>query len=406
MHLQDVSNKGKENMLNVNFDKCTGCGACIQRCPKGCISWKEKEFGFRYPKIEKENCVNCGLCEKVCPIEKELTILDEQKAYAVVHKNSEIVAKSTSGGAFTALANFVFAQNGVVYGAAMTDEMQVVHIRTENKNDFAKLRSSKYIQSSTGSTYKLVEQDLKQGKMVLYSGTPCQIDGVKCFLGKNYENLYTADIVCHGVGSQAYFDKYMDFAKERYGKIKALRFRSKEYSGWSCGGVVVVVDSTDHLKEKKIPYRDFDNYYYSYFLSGDIYRKCCYSCKYANTKRVGDFSLGDYWGVEALKLNLHTQNGCSLLLVNNKRAMKMLNILTELDKVETTIEQAAHCNKQLNEPSRMPENRERRIEEFETLTGEQIQKIYLKTHRKTVAKGKLKALIPYKLKLLIRSKRK
>ena len=301
-------------------------------------------------------------------------------------------------------ADTIFSQGGVVYGAAMLNDMQVKHIRTENRTAFAELRSSKYLQSDTGTTYQMVEQDLKQGRVVLYSGTPCQIDGLKCFLRKEYENLYTADIVCHGVGSQAYFDKYMEFAKERYGKIKVLRFRSKEYAGWSCGGGVVVVGTSN--SEKKIPYRDFDNYYYSYFLSGDIYRKCCYSCKYANTKRVGDFSLGDYWGVEALNLPLQTENGCSLLLVNNERAEKLLETIVDLDKVETTIEQAAHCNKQLNEPSRLPESRQKRIEEYESMSGQQIQKVYLKTHRKTVVKGKLKALMPYKLKLLIRSKRK
>ncbi len=391
-------------MFAINYENCTGCDACVQRCPKQCISWATKEFDFRYPRVDEATCINCGLCEKVCPIDKELKVPTAQKAYAAVHKDSSVLEKSTSGGAFTALADTIFSQGGVVYGAAMLNDMQVKHIRTENRTAFAELRSSKYLQSDTGTTYQMVEQDLKQGKVVLYSGTPCQIDGLKCFLRKEYENLYTADIVCHGVGSQAYFDRYMEFAKERYGKIKALRFRSKEYAGWSCGGVVVVVGTSN--SEKKIPYRDFDNYYYSYFLSGDIYRKCCYSCKYANTKRVGDFSLGDYWGVEALNLPLQTENGCSLLLVNNERAEKLLETIVDLDKVETTIEQAAHCNKQLNEPSRLPESRQKRIEEYVSMSGQQIQKVYLKTHRRTVAKGKLKALMPYKLKLLIRSKRK
>lgn len=391
-------------MLTIDYEKCTGCGACVQRCPKQCISWTTKEFGFRYPKIDKDTCINCGLCEKVCPIDEALTVPLEQKAYAAVHKDSEVLAKSTSGGAFTALADAIFAHKGVVYGAAMMDGMQVKHIRAEDKSSFEDLRSSKYLQSDTGTTYQCVERDLKQGKAVLYSGTPCQIDGLKYFLGKNYENLYTVDIVCHGIGSQHYFDKYMDFAKERYGKIKALRFRSKEYAGWSCGGGVVVVDSSDCLK--KIPYRDFDNYYYAYFLSGDIYRKCCYSCKYANTKRVGDFSLGDYWGIEALNLPLKTEKGCSLLLVNNARAGKLLSTITELDKVETTIEQAAHCNKQLNEPSKLPERRQKRIEEFESMSGQQIQKAYLQTHRKTVMKGKLKAWVPYRIRLFIRRHRR
>lgn len=391
-------------MLTVDYEKCTGCGACVQRCPKRCISWTEREFGFRYPQIDKDACVNCGQCEKVCPIDKALEVSAEQKAYAAVHKDDEVLAKSTSGGAFTAIADAVFAQGGIVYGAAMLDGMQVKHIRTSGKDDFEGLRSSKYLQSDTGTTYQMVEQDLKQGKTVLYSGTPCQIDGLKNFLGKDYENLYTVDIVCHGVGSQAYFDKYMDYARERYGKIKALRFRSKEYAGWSCGGVVVVVDSSDCLK--KIPYRDFDNYYYSYFLSGDIYRKSCYSCKYANTNRVGDFTLGDYWGVEALNLPLQTKNGCSLLLVNNRHAMLLLDEIESLDRVETTVEQAAHCNKQLNAPSKLMDSRQNRIGEYESMSGQQIQKEYLKNHRKTVVKGQLKALMPYKLKMLIRSARK
>lgn len=393
-------------MLTVDYEKCTGCGACVQRCPKRCISWTQREFGFRYPQIDKDACVNCGLCEKVCPTDKALEVPVEQKVYAAVHKDTEVLAKSTSGGAFTAIADAIFAQGGIVYGAAMLDDMQVKHIRTTGKDDFEGLRSSKYLQSDTGTTYQMVEQDLKQGKFVLYSGTPCQIDGLKNFLGKDYETLYTVDIVCHGVGSQAYFDKYMDFARERYGKIKALRFRSKEYAGWSCGGVVVVVvvDSSDCLK--KIPYRDFDNYYYSYFLSGDIYRKSCYSCKYANTNRVGDFTLGDYWGVEALNLPLQTENGCSLLLVNNQHAMQLLDEIESLDRVETTVEQAAHCNKQLNAPSKLMDSRQNRIGEYESMSGQQIQKEYLKNHRKTVVKGQLKALMPYKLKLLIRSARK
>ena len=391
-------------MLTVDYEKCTGCGACVQCCPKRCISWTQREFGFRYPQIDKDACVNCGLCEKVCPIDKALEVSAEQKAYAAVHKDDEVLAKSTSGGAFTAIADAIFAQGGIVYGVAMLDGMRVKHIRTSGKDDFEGLRSSKYLQSDTGTTYQMVEQDLKQGKTVLYSGTPCQIDGLKNFLGKDYENLYTADIVCHGVGSQAYFDKYMDYARERYGKIKALRFRSKEYAGWSCGGGVVVVDSSDCLK--KIPYRDFDNYYYSYFLSGDIYRKSCYSCKYANTNRVGDFTLGDYWGVEALNLPLQTENGCSLLLVNNQHAMQLLDEIESLDRVETTVEQAAHCNKQLNAPSKLMDSRQNRIGEYESMSGQQIQKEYLKNHRKTVVKGQLKALMPYKLKLLIRSARK
>ena len=382
--------------MTVDFEKCTGCGACVQSCPKQCISWTEGEFRFKYPQIDKDICVNCGICEKVCPIDKVLQTPTTQKAYAAVHKDYQVLAKSTSGGAFTAIADAVFAQDGIVYGVAMMDNMQVKHIRTSNKEEFAVLRSSKYLQSDTGNTYQMVEQDLKEGKTVLYSGTPCQIDGLRHFLGKPYERLYTVDIVCHGVGSQAYFDKYLDFARKRYGNIKTLRFRSKEYVGWSCGGgVVVVTGSSDCLK--KIPYRDFDNYYYAYFLSGDIYRKSCYSCKYANMKRVGDFSLGDYWGVEKLHLPLNTFNGCSLLVVNSDKATKFLSKIETMNIKETRVDEAISQNEQLKHPSRLPDSRKERIKEFELLTGTQIERVYLSKYRKRYLKGLVKSLIPYKL---------
>jgi len=387
--------------MTVDFEKCTGCGACVQSCPKQCISWTEGEFRFKYPQIDKDICVNCGICERVCPIDKVLQTPTTQKAYAAVHKDYQVLAKSTSGGAFTAIADAVFAQDGIVYGVAMMDNMQVKHIRTSNKEEFAVLRSSKYLQSDTGNTYQMVEQDLKQGKTVLYSGTPCQIDGLRHFLGKPYERLYTVDIVCHGVGSQAYFDKYLDFARKRYGNIKTLRFRSKEYVGWSCGGgVVVVTGSSDCLK--KIPYRDFDNYYYAYFLSGDIYRKSCYSCKYANMKRVGDFSLGDYWGVEKLHLPLNTFNGCSLLVVNSDKATKFLSKIETMNIKETRVDEAISQNEQLKHPSRLPDSRKERIKEFELLTGTQIERVYLSKYRKRYLKGLVKSLIPYKLKVIIR----
>lgn len=397
---------GGLQMITINIDKCTGCGACVQRCPQNCIGWESGEFGFRYPQIDASKCIRCGLCDKVCPIESVIATPTGQKVYAAVHKDPDILAKSTSGGAFSAIADAIFAMGGVVYGAAMQADMKVEHICVEDVCALNRLRGSKYVQSDVRNTYQQAEADLKQGKIVLYSGTPCQIDGLKHYLGKEYDNLYTVDIVCHGVGAQAYFGKYMEFARKRYGGIQELRFRSKEFSGWSCGGGVVVSTPAGSEAPKKIPYRDFDNYYYSYFLSGDIYRKSCYTCQYANTNRPGDFTLGDYWGVEALRLPLNTAGGCSLMLVNSDRANKLLRNIQSLNLAETTLDQATRCNGQLKAPSKMSSKRERLAMEFADRTGEEIQKMYLKGNKKYVVRGIIKALIPYRLKVVARSFRK
>lgn len=392
-------------MLTVNYEKCTGCGACVQRCPAQCISWTGKEFGFRYPQIDESACVHCGLCEQVCPIEFPVITPLHQKVYAAVHKDPEILKKSTSGGAFTAIADCILTHGGVVYGAAMMENMQVKHIRVDDRNGLAALRGSKYVQSDTAATYQQAEDDLKRGKAVLYSGTPCQVDGLKRFLKKDYENLYTVDMICHGIASQSYFDRFMDFARKKYGNVQAIYFRGKEFSGWSVNGAVVAA-LPGGQGERHYPFFNSDNYYFSYFLSGEIYRRSCYTCKYANTNRIGNFSLGDYWGVEALNLPLHTENGCSLLIVNDERAARLLETISELDLVETTMAQAAHGNKQLNTPSKLPESRRKRLDEFDTMSGEQIQAEYFKTHRMKLIIGKLKAAMPYRLKLFVRRMKK
>ena len=239
-------------MLSVNYKKCTGCGACVQVCPKKCISWEEKDFGFNYPRIDKNVCVDCGRCENVCPIDRDLNKPDGQRAYAVVLKDKDTLLKSTSGGMFSALAGYVFENKGVVYGCSMESGFQVKHIRVSVEKDLEKLRGSKYVQSNTENTFAQAETDLKKGLVVLYTGTPCQIAGLNNYLGKEYDNLITADIVCHGVGSQKYFDKFMDYLKEANKDMTDLKFRSKEYVGWSCGGVVVFRSQTDNIK--KIPF--------------------------------------------------------------------------------------------------------------------------------------------------------
>ena len=358
------------------------------------------EFGFLYPKIDMEQCVDCHLCEMVCPIDKDMRLPVNQQAYAAVYRDLKVIKRSTSGGAFSAIAEAVLNVNGIVYGVAM-DKFIVHHVRIQDRSELETLRGSKYVQSRIGTVFKAVENDLNAKRKVLFSGTPCQVDGLRRYLCKEYEDLITIDIICHGVGSQAYFNQFVASLTRKWPTAKEIRFRSKRFSGWSCSsGSVVVTDKRCENKEKA--FYSYENYYYQYFLQGDIYRKSCYSCKYANTNRQGDITLGDFWGVEKLKLPINTYNGCSLVVVNTVKGHSLIREIDNLEKVSVPLKDAARGNGQLIMPSKLREERSRRVAEYEELSGEEIAVKYQKCEKKAIAFGQIKKLIPYPLKLFLR----
>lgn len=389
-------------MHMVDYNHCTACGACIQVCPQKCIVWEKQEFGFRYPKFDESQCTKCGLCSKVCPIPKKPLENQPLGAYAAVHLDPAILQRSTSGGMFTAIATFVLAHNGFVYGCIMNENFNIHHIGIDDVEELDKLRGSKYVQSDTLNTYNEVKYRLNQGNLILYVGTPCQIAGLNKFLRKEYKNLITIDIICHGVGSQDYFSKFVTFLNQYIGIIKKLKFRDKKYAGWSCGGGGVYFDSkknTCHL----FSFPSYKYYYYQYFLSGSIYRMSCYSCPYASLHRQGDITLGDFWGVERLKLPIDTRDGCSLVLTNTDKGAELLKALKNIQLVPVSIKDAAKYNGQLSKPSKLSKNvRQELIHQYEVMDGAQIQAMYLKNHKKSILKGRLKACIPYPLKLKLR----
>jgi len=391
-------------MLTIDYEHCTGCEACVQRCPKRCISMVAGEFGFLYPEIDLDECVNCHICEKVCPIQRDNPAPFNQKAYAAVHKDKKILRNSTSGGAFSSLAIWTLNSGGVVYGARMNDFM-VHHVRIDSIELLGQLRGSKYLQSSINTTFIQAEEDLKAGKVVLFSGTPCQIDGLIKFLGHEYEKLITVDIVCHGVGSQAYFDKFISYVKSEMPQLREAKFRSKRYSGWSVTSGEFIVEEKPGKRISK-PFYNHKNYYYRYFLEGSIYRKSCYSCKYANLNRPGDFTLGDFWGVEKLRLPINTYYGCSLIIANTVKAEKLLKHLPDIELESVRIEDAVKDNEQLLHPSKLVDVRNERIIDYETKTGKEIAIKYKNKEKKQILKGTLKMAIPYSVKTIIRSLRK
>ena len=383
-------------MIKADYEKCTGCGACLQRCPQKCIEWTLGEFGFKYPKADENKCVNCGLCDKACPIGRLPAKLENQAIFALVNKDKSILMNSTSGGAFSALAKAVFEDGGVVYGCEMGPEFQVRHAKATSKDELHRFRGSKYVQSDTDNTYNLVKNDLKEGIKVLYSGTPCQIAGLLGFLGKQYDNLTTIDIVCHGVASQLYFDKFIEYITEKKPGLTRIEFRNKKFVGWSCSGLLTT-------NGKDYPFYNHEYYYYSYFLSGEIYRKSCYTCPYANLNRIGDLTLGDFWGVEGLNIGMDVSNGCSLVSVNTNKGKNLIDSLgLQINITAVDIAAAARNNAQLTRPSTYKESRKERLQEFDTLNGAEIQKKYIYNHKGRILKGIIKKMIPYSIKSKIR----
>lgn len=386
-------------MINLNDKRCTACGACVQKCPQKCLTLRENSEGFLFPSVITDKCTNCGLCKTVCPIDKKSKSWDFQKAYACLNVNSAILEKSTSGGVFGAIAEYVLNQDGVVYGCAYSDHLKAVHIRVEDKNSLSRIFGSKYVQSHTVDTFAECEKDLKNGKLVLYSGTPCQIAGLKKFLLKEYSNLLTVDLVCHGVSSQAYFDKFIEYLEQKENATCIdYSFRSKKNAGWSVAGIAGFINSTGKYYQRKQYY--FSNYYYFYYLNCSIYRDSCYSCDYANLNREGDFTLGDLWGAEGLSLPFSVDNGCSLVLVNSRAAEDIIDKLTLL-KQEVPIEVATKNNKQLHSPSVSRFNREDLLSEFKQENAGKIQKKFVKNNFKAIFIGRLKYFIPLKLKKVL-----
>lgn len=382
----------------LDKNECCGCSSCVQKCPKNAISMIENEEGFLYPIIDKEKCIDCGLCSKVCPQLKEIEKSDENypKAYAMYNKNEDELSKSSSGGIFSVIANYVLENDGVVFGAAYDENLNVNHIMIDNKNELGKIRSSKYVQSNICNTYKETEELLKKGKIVLFTGTPCQIAGLNSYLIKEYDNLITCDIVCHGVPSPKLFQKYLKYLSNKFNsKVKSYNFRSKEKKGWGLLSKVVTEDGKIRYIEP-----DFDPYY-SNFLESNTYRECCYKCHYTNYNRVANLTLADYWGINSIHPEFYSENGRSLILVNNSKGKKIIDkVCDKIEKIETNIDIAANRNKNLKEPSHRTEKRDRIYKDIDSMEESKYIKKFLKI--KYNPKKIVKACLPTKLKKFLK----
>ncbi len=390
-------------LISKQKEYCSGCRACEQICPKGCINMVEDEEGFFYPNIDKEKCVNCGKCTNTCPINKD-TInglnLEEPIVYAAWHRNNEILSNSSSGGVFSALAQGVLNKNGVVFGCSLDENMVAKHIPIEGEDNLYKLRGSKYVQSDTGNTYTEVECLLKDRRHVIYTGTPCQIAGLKSFLGHDYENLVTVDLICHGVPSPRVFADYLKYLENKHkAKVADFKFRDKCKYGWGGYGFKYKIVKNSKIYNGSV-FGNLSPYGYAFF-NNYLQRPICYNCPYTSTKREGDITLADFWGVEKFHPEINANKGISLAIINTKKGEMFFNYLDEkIYKVISTMENGKCKNNHLERPSNKPEIRDSIYTEINKLGFEEVAKRYFAP--KNIMLVKMKSMIPMELKRKIR----
>ena len=315
---------------------CSGCHGCMNICPKNCITMKEDNEGFWYPIVDREKCIECGLCEKRCPILNDMSVKNSPKAYACYNKDDEIRKDSSSGGIFTLLASYIIKQGGVVYGAAFNNKFEVEHIQVSTIDDLSKLRGSKYVQSKLRNTYSEIKKLLNQEKLVYFSGTPCQIDGLLSFLNKTYDNLICQDIICHGVPSPKLWKQYLrQFKLEDNAKIT---FRDKS-TGWDSYSFTI-------NQNNKYSQLASQNEYMKVFLNDLCLRPSCYDCHSKSLHRNSDITLGDFWGIKEIYPEMYDENkGTSLVFINSDKGNHIFNkILNEIEFKYVDIDKASLYN--------------------------------------------------------------
>lgn len=324
------------------MEQCTGCAACANRCPKHCISMLETGgLGHLYPHIDQKSCIDCGACQKVCPAIHPVEMRKPLTAYAGWDKNDEEYITSTSGGAASAFSRWIINQGGIVYGCSMSG-VEARHIRVDNIPDLYKLKGSKYVQSTIDDCYRRVLDDLRNNRKVLFIGTPCQVAALKSFMVKDNPQLYTVDLICHGVPSLAQLKRHIN--KIAKGKIPdKIYFRKGSYL------LLLLLNGKEIYRNELFKQRYKDSYYNAFF-DGFSYRESCYHCRYANSERCSDITIGDFWGLRG-ELPLAHSHGCSVLLPLTVKGKELLSGISDgFHLFERSVEEAVQGNDQLRHP--------------------------------------------------------
>ncbi|MBV4420083.1 Coenzyme F420 hydrogenase/dehydrogenase, beta subunit C-terminal domain [Clostridium tyrobutyricum] len=306
----------------TNKENCSGCSSCANICPKKCITMQMDEEGFLYPKVNKLDCINCNLCEHSCPI---LNPIPEekhnQKAFLIQNKDEKIRKESTSGGAFTAIASYILSRGGVVFGACFDESYVVRHIYVEQKKNLEKFRNSKYVQSEIGDTFIKAKYFLDSGRMVCFSGTPCQIEGLKSYLGKEYRNLITVDLICRAVPSPLLWKKYLDMKKDSIGNnINKVMFRDKYY-GYKYSTMTICSDKKQYHAGVE------SDQWLRAFFTEICDRPSCYQCKFKKRYRISDFTIWDCFTVDAFNKEMDDDKGTTRMITQSAKGEKILDLI-------------------------------------------------------------------------------
>lgn len=378
-------------MITINDKKdCMGCHGCSNICPKSCISMESDSEGFWYPVVDYDKCIKCGLCIKVCPIINKTAIENEPIAYACYNKDETIRLRSSSGGIFTLIAEYIIDNGGAVFGAGFDKDFAIVHSYVKTREELEKLRGSKYVQSKIGDTYKRTKKLLDQGRKVLFTGTPCQIGGLKSYLQKDYSNLFCTDIICHGVPSPKVLQKYICYHENQVGSsTRRISFRRKD-EGWKRYSVSLSFENnTEYLQT-------LDNdLFMKAFLSNVCLRPSCYSCNFKTLHRQSDITLADFWGIQNVLPEMDDDKGTSLIFINSVNGQLILEeIKDKISYKEVDINQAVLYNSSAIRSVEHSVNRKNFFKEIDQLSFDQLIKRYCSESllRRTKRKAKSMAL--------------
>lgn len=332
------------NLANKN--QCTGCTACVSICPLQCIQMQEDSEGFLYPTMKKDStCITCGACEKVCPIMNDMQKNTEKtKAYAALSKNDSLRIESSSGGVFSELAKLVLQVGGIIYGASYDKDYKVNHIGIENINLLRKLRGAKYSQSYVMSIFPKIKEHLESGRQVLFSGTPCQVGGLKAYLKRDYDNLICIDFVCHGVPSPLVWKKYVEYRAHIDDNSNApeyINLRNKE-TGWSRYSYTV---EFAYSRKKRYLSKNTEDPFMKLFVNNYILRRSCSECHFKGYSRAADITLGDFWGIWDMIPEMDDNKGTSLVLIHSKKGEDLFRTASDnIKNKPVTLEQASMMN--------------------------------------------------------------